>query len=293
MTRKGSEVRILSFPPSLDLHHAELSMQQITDRIKERFLLAKSEGRAAFVSYVCAGDPDQETSLLICQQLIQSGVDILELGMPFSDPLADGSTNQLAAERALRSGATQESVFKLVRKIRQFSNIPIVLYTYYNLVFSTGLQTFAQISKEAGVDGVLILDLPPEEAKDWLLESEKQNLSTIFIIAPTTPTQRIEKIVTHASGFVYYVSREGVTGEQENMASGIAENVRAIKQCTDLPVAVGFGISTENHVRLVAESADGVVVGSTLVKCIEENLDQKSKIPEVLRAKLESLRKGL
>ena len=293
MTRKGSEVRILSFPPSLDLHHAEWFMEEITDRIKERFLFTKKQGRAAFVSYVCAGDPDQETSLLICQQLVQSGVDILELGMPFSDPLADGTTNQLAAERALFAGAKQEKVFNLVRQIRQFSNLPIVLYTYYNLVFSMGLETFAQTAKEAGVDGVLILDLPPEEANDWLLASRGQSLSTIFIIAPTTPPQRIQKIVTHASGFIYYVSREGVTGEQKNMASGIAESVQLIKQFTDLPVVVGFGVSSEKHVRLIAESADGVVVGSTLVKCIEEHVDQKSKIPEVLRAKLASLRKGL
>ena len=268
-------------------------MVEITDRIKERFLFTKKEGRAAFVSYVCAGDPDQETSLLICQQLVQSGVDILELGMPFSDPLADGKTNQLAAERALFAGAKQEKVFNLVRQIRQFSNLPIVLYTYYNLVFSMGLETFAQTAKEAGVDGVLILDLPLEEANDWLLASRGQSLSTIFIIAPTTQPQRIQKIVTHASGFIYYVSREGVTGEQKNMASGIAESVQLIKQFTDLPVVVGFGVSSEKHVRLIAESADGVVVGSTLVKCIEENVEQKSKIPEVLRAKLASLRKGL
>lgn len=258
-------------------------------RIENAFARARKENRACFVAYLCAGDPDFETSVEACRALIDSGVDLLELGVPFSDPLADGLTNQLAAQRALESGMTGERVLELVRAIRGFSEIPIVFYTYYNLVFSGGTHNYVARLREAGVDGLLTLDLPPEEAEEYLEACREADVKTVFIVAPTTPESRLETICRAATGFVYYVSRAGVTGEQTAMAEGIRAGVDALRKVTDLPVVVGFGISNSGHVRRVAAAADGVVVGSALVNCIAGNVGQPSRIPSALRAKMESL----
>ncbi|MEX0324638.1 MAG: tryptophan synthase subunit alpha [Puniceicoccaceae bacterium] len=263
------------------------------NRIEKAFATAKSEGRASFVSYVCAGDPDLETSLEVCRTLIGEGTDILELGVPFSDPLADGLTNQLAAERALASGMTQEKVFQLVRKIREFSEVPVVLYTYYNLVFSQGVEAFAERAVAAGVDGILTLDLPPEEAGEMDAACAKTGLKTVYIVAPTSPEARIGLICGAATGFVYYVSQEGVTGERDQMAGNLQEKLALIRSHAKGPVVVGFGISQEQHVRAVAAVADGVVVGSALVNCIARNLDQPEVILEAIRGKMQELTKGL
>jgi len=263
------------------------------DRIAKLFSDCKSEKRAAFVAYVCACDPDFERSLSVCRALIEEGVDILELGVPFSDPLADGLTNQLAAQRALESGCHQEDVFRLVEKIREFSNIPIIFYTYYNLVFSQGIDTYVRRSKEAGVDGFRTLDLPPEESDELLEVCKEHQLSNIYIVAPTTPKERISKIASSASGFLYYVSREGVTGERKDLASDLSSRVAAIRECTNLPVVVGFGISTPGQVREVADVADGVVVGSALVNCIPQNLDNPSRMIAEIRERAGSLLQGI
>lgn len=263
------------------------------NRIQQVFDSAKAENRAVFVAYVCAGDPDLESSLEICRTLIEKGTDILELGVPFSDPLADGLTNQLAAERALASGMDQEQVFQLIRRIREFSDIPIVLYTYYNLVFSQGLDVYARKVAAAGADGVLTLDLPPEEAAEFDTACEQAGVKTIYIIAPTTPEERIGKICQHATGFLYYVSREGVTGERSEVATNLAEKVERIRQHASQPLVVGFGISQPGHVRTVAAVADGVVVGSALVNCIANNLDDRTAILSELEGKMEALVKGL
>lgn len=265
----------------------------MNDRIADAFEKARKENRACFVSYVCAGDPDFETSIEVCRTLVDGGTDILELGVPFSDPLADGLTNQLAAQRALEGGMTAGTVFDFVRRIREFSEVPIVFYTYYNLVFSGGVERYVDLAVKAGVDGMLTLDLPPEEADDLLRASAEKGMKNIFIIAPTTPAARMEVIAKSASGFVYYVSREGVTGVREDLAGNIREAVTEIKRHTDLPVSVGFGISTGEQVREVAEAADGVVVGSALVNCIRDNLGDKGAIVKALQSRISELTAGL
>ena len=263
------------------------------NRIDNAFASSESENRAAFISYVCAGDPDMDTSLEVCRTLVENGTDILELGVPFSDPLADGLTNQLAAERALKSGMNQEKVFQLIRKLREFSQVPVVLYTYYNLVFSQGLESYARRAADAGVDGILTLDLPPEEAAEWEKACADNGLRTVYIVAPTSPAERIALICRHVTGFVYYVSQEGVTGERDTMASDLAEKLSGIRAHTDKPVVVGFGISREEHVRSVAAVADGVVVGSALVNCIARHTGDPEAILGELAGKVRSLCKGL
>jgi len=263
------------------------------DRIAQAFARARAENRAAFVAYLCAGDPDFDTSLAACRALIESGVDVLELGVPFSDPLADGLTNQLAAQRSLEGGMTAGRVFELVRRIREFApSTPLVFYTYYNLVFSNGVEAYVRAAKEAGVDGMLTLDLPPEEAADVQAACAKHDLKTVFIVAPTTPEARLARIGAAATGFIYYVSREGVTGVRDSVAANVPEAVAAIKRHTSLPVVVGFGIGKRAHVAEVAAHADGVVVGSALVNCIRENLTERAKIAPVLKVRATDLVAG-
>ena len=263
------------------------------DRIGKLFQRTKAEKRSAFIGYVCAGDPDAATSLSICRSLVDNGVDLLELGVPFSDPLADGLTNQLAAQRALTSGCLREDVFRLVREVRAFSDLPIVLYTYYNLVFSSGVESYVKEARAAGVDGLLTLDLPPEEAGELVDASRSHGMRNVFIVAPTTPTERIELISESASGFLYYVSREGVTGERLDLAQDLADRMTAIRERSDLPVVVGFGISTAKQAREVAGLADGVVVGSALVNCIPPLLEEREKIAEAIGIKAAELAAGI
>jgi len=253
-------------------------------RLAQAFSRAQAENRAAFVAYLCAGDPDFDTSLAACRAVIASGVDVLELGVPFSDPLADGLTNQLAAQRALESGMTAARVFELVRRIRAFSEVPVVFYTYYNLVFTHGVDAYVRAARDAGVDGLLTLDLPPEEAGEVAAAGRAHGVDRVFIVAPTTPDARIAKIAAAASGFIYYVSREGVTGVRDQVAGNIPEALARIRRHTSLPVAVGFGVSTRAQVSQIAAQADGVVVGSALVNCIRENLGAPDRIVSRLTA---------
>jgi len=253
-------------------------------RLADVFRNTRAQNRAAFVAYLCAGDPDFETSLAACRALIANGADVLELGVPFSDPLADGLTNQLAAQRALESGMTTARVFELVRLIREASEVPIVFYAYYNLVFANGIDAYVRAAKSAGVDGLLTLDLPPEEANEVAAACRAHGVETVFIVAPTTPEARVAKIAAATTGFIYYVSQEGVTGVRERVAEKIPEAVAMIRRHTTLPVAVGFGISTRAQVTQVAAVADGVVVGSALVNCIRENLGSTEKIVARLAA---------
>ena len=269
-----------------------MSRRLTMSRIEKAFNQAHEEKRALFVGYLCAGDPDFETSLRACRALIESGVDILELGVPFSDPLADGLTNQLAAQRALESGSNSQQVLELVKAVREFSEVPIVFYTYFNLVFAQGSEAYIEGIKAAGVDGLLTLDLPPEEAADHLAVCKRHGVKTVFIVAPTTPDARLKIISEAATGFIYYVSREGVTGEQATLSDGIKARVDAIRQYTELPVVVGFGISNAEHVNTVAQAADGVVVGSALVNCIANNLGNADRIDETLRSKMLDLTRG-
>lgn len=264
------------------------------DRIAQVFARTHAEKRAAFVAYLCAGDPDYATSLALCRAALANGVDVLELGVPFSDPLADGLTNQLAAQRALESGMTGARVLDLVRELRcTHPAVPIVFYTYYNLLHAPGIEPSIRAAKEAGVDALLTLDLPPEEAGEVQAACARHGLKTVFIVAPTTPEARLAKICASATGFIYYVSREGVTGTRSELATGIPEAVARIKAHTPLPVVVGFGISSQAQVRAVAGAADGVVVGSALVNVIPTHLSAPASIPARLGAVVADLSAGV
>ena len=262
-------------------------------RIQTTFARARAENRAAFVAYVCAGDPDFDTSLAVCRALLENGVDVLELGVPFSDPLADGLTNQLAAQRALEGGMTAARVFELVRRVREFSQAPIVFYTYYNLVFANGVDAYVRAAKEAGVDGILTLDLPPEESREMAAACRAQEVETVFIVAPTTPDARIGRIGEVTTGFIYYVSREGVTGVRDQVAGNIPEAVARIRARAQAPMVVGFGVSTRAQVAQIAAHADGVVVGSALVNCIRDNLGDRARIVAAVAAKAADLAAGV
>jgi tryptophan synthase alpha chain len=262
-------------------------------RLSAVFARARAENRAAFVAYVCAGDPDFETSVEVCRSLLTNGVDILELGVPFSDPLADGLTNQLAAQRALESGMTAARVFELVRRVREFSAAPIVFYTYYNLVFANGVDAYFRAARDAGVDGILTLDLPPEEAGEVAAAANAHGVETVFIIAPTTPDERIARIAGATTGFLYYVSREGVTGVRDQVAGNIPQAVARIRARTALPMVVGFGIGTRAQVAEVAAQADGVVVGSALVNCIRDQLGDRERLLAAVGARAADLAAGV
>jgi tryptophan synthase alpha chain len=238
------------------------------NRIVERFARLKNQGQKGFIVYIGAGDPDLSATLDLALAFDNIGVDILELGVPFSDPLADGVVNQLAAQRGLESGTTPGKVLQSVADIRRNSQIPIVLYIYFNLMHRVGLEKFVQDAALAGVDGLLALDLPPEESENYESLMARAGLCAIYLVAPTTPESRIELIVKRGSGFIYYVSREGVTGMQTKISDTIGAMTAKIRAHTDLPVAVGFGISTPEQARMVAASADAVVVGSAVVNQI-------------------------
>jgi tryptophan synthase alpha chain len=261
-------------------------------RIAPAFARARAQNRAAFIAYLCAGDPDFDASLAACRALLRAGVDVLELGVPFSDPLADGPTNQLASQRALAAGMTPARVFELVSRVRESSETPIVLYVYFNLVFANGVEAFVKAARAAGVDGLLILDLPPEEGGDVAAVCRVQGMDTISLVAPTTVEARLPLIAAAATGFVYYVSREGVTGTRDSLAEGIGAAVGRIRRHTSLPVAVGFGISSRTQVAQAAALADGVVVGSALVNVIQAHLGDRKGMPAALAARAADLAAG-
>ena len=241
------------------------------NRIVERFARLKRDRQKGLIIYVGAGDPDLEATRRLALAFGQAGVDILELGVPFSDPLADGLVNQLAAQRGLESGTTPPRVLETVAAIRRASAIPIVLYLYFNLVHRHGMPKFIEDAAQAGVDGLLVLDLPPEESGRYESLMAAAGLCAIYLIAPTTPAERIRQIGRRGSGIVYYVSREGVTGMQTSVSAAIGERVAQIRASTDLPVAVGFGVSNQDQARTVAAAADAVVVGSAVVNQIAQH----------------------
>lgn len=235
------------------------------NRIEQRFADLKARGRKGLVIYIGAGDPDLETTRRLAVAFDHAGVDVLELGVPFSDPLADGLVNQLAAQRGLESGTTPPRVLATVAAIRQESQVPIVLYIYYNLLHRVGLARFVEDAAQAGVDGLLVLDLPPEEADEYERLMHAAGLCPIWLVAPTTPEDRIERIARRARGFIYYVSREGVTGMQSEVSATIGAMTARIRTHSPLPIAIGFGISNPDQARRVAASGDAIVVGSAVV----------------------------
>ncbi len=238
------------------------------NRIQERFARLRQQGRKGFIVYIGGGDPSLDKTRELALAFDRAGVDVLEIGVPFSDPLADGLVNQLAAQRGLQSGATPARVLECVAAIRRESQMPIVLYIYFNLIHKRGLEKFVADAAQAGVDGLLTLDLPPEESGNYEAVMARAGLSAIYLVAPTTPEERVELIVKRGAGFIYYVSREGVTGMQKSVSATIGEMTAKIRAHTQLPIAVGFGISTPEQAALVAAHADAVVVGSAIVNQI-------------------------
>jgi tryptophan synthase alpha chain len=251
------------------------------NRIEERFARLKQAGKKGFIVYIGAGDPNLTATRKLALAFDRAGVDVLELGVPFSDPLADGMVNQLAAQRGLESGATPPKVLKTVAEIRRTSQIPIILYIYFNLIHRVGLGQFIKDAAKAGVDALLVLDLPPEESDNYEALMRQAGLCHIYLVAPTTPEDRMEFIVKRGSGFIYYISREGVTGMQTRVAANLAQQVARIRAHTKLPIAVGFGISTPEQAKTVAAVADAVVVGSAVVNRIAQQGKSKDLVKRV------------
>jgi tryptophan synthase alpha chain len=239
------------------------------NRIEATFNDLRGQGRKALIPYIMAGDPDLRTTGSLVCSLEAAGADLIEIGVPFSDPLADGPTIQRAGERSLRQGTSLKKILRLIRELRKRTQVPLILMTYYNLIYQFGPDRFAHDAVEAGVDGVIIPDLPPEEAGGLVETSRKSGLATVFLIAPTSPTGRIQRIVSVASGFVYYVSLTGITGAKLRSLSEVREKVQEIRHHTSLPIAVGFGISTPREAAQVSRWADGVIIGSALVGALE------------------------
>jgi tryptophan synthase alpha chain len=250
----------------------------MSTRIEKRFAALKEEGRAALVTFTMAGDPDYDTSLAIAKALPKAGADIIELGMPFTDPMADGPAIQAAGLRALKSGQRMTKTLAMVREFRkEDSETPIVLMGYYNPVFIYGSDRFLSDAKAAGVDGLIVVDLPPEEDDELCLPALKAGLNFIRLATPTTDDKRLPTVLTNTSGFVYYVSITGITGAAAPDTTRVATAVERIKRHTGLPVAVGFGVRTAEQARAIAEGADGVVVGSALVDALRNSLDKSGK----------------
>ena len=241
-------------------------------KIDQKFKKLKKERRAALIPFIVAGDPDIEITEALVRKMAESGADIIEIGVPFSDPLLDGPTIQAASYRALQREVGLKEIFNITKRLGGI-NTPLVIMTYYNPVFRYGLRTFAVDCRECSIDGVIIPDLPPEEASPWVREAREVDLDTIFFASPTSPPERIRKLNRYSRGFIYYVSVTGVTGAREKLPKDLEIAVRQIKEQTQKPVAVGFGISNPEQMREVSRFADGVIIGSAIVKLVEENLN--------------------
>ena len=238
-------------------------------RIESKFADLKRCDRRALIPFITAGDPDLATTELLLAELARAGADLIEVGVPFSDPVADGPVIQRASERALRNGVTLRALLGCLAASRRAIEIPIVLFSYFNPLLQFGLERLAREARTAGVDGILVTDLVPEEASDWEKILQANAIDPIFLVAPTTSDARLKRITARARGFVYAISRTGVTGARQEMEGGAQALVRRVRDCTDLPVAVGFGVTTAQHVRDVWRFADAAVVGSAIVQEIE------------------------
>jgi tryptophan synthase alpha chain len=238
---------------------------QHSTRISKRFAELREAGELGIVAYITAGDPTLDATLRHVLGLAEAGADVIELGVPFSDPLADGPTIQRASERALKSGTTLHGVLDLVRRIRQSSQVPLVLFSYFNPILQFGLEKFAAAAAEAGADGVLVTDLTPEESEDYRRILKARGLDTIFLAAPTSTDERLQRIAACSSGFLYLISRTGVTGAKDALPDDLPALLRRARRFTQLPIAVGFGISLPGHVSVLGGLADAAVVGSALV----------------------------
>ncbi|AMM86322.1 tryptophan synthase subunit alpha [Martelella sp. AD-3] len=250
----------------------------MTERMEKRFAALKAEGRPALITYFMGGDPDFDTSLEIMKALPKAGADVIELGMPFSDPMADGPAIQMAGLRALKGGQTLEKTLELARQFRrQDADTPIVMMGYYNPIYIYGVERFVEAALEAGIDGLIIVDLPPEMDNELCIPALAKGLNFIRLATPTTDEKRLPTVLRNTSGFVYYVSMNGITGSALPDPSRVGAAVSRIKAHTDLPVCVGFGVKTAEHARLIGAAADGVVVGTAVVNQIAGTLDANGK----------------
>ncbi len=257
----------------------------MTTRIDQRFAALKNEGRAALVTFTMAGDPDYDTSLALTKALPKAGADVIELGMPFTDPMADGLAIQAAGLRALKGGQNLKKTLALVREFRKGDDAtPIVLMGYYNPIYIYGVGKFLADAKSTGVDGLIVVDLPPEEDEELCLPALKAGLNFIRLATPTTDDKRLPAVLTNTSGFVYYVSITGITGSATPDAGKVGAAVGRIKRHTQLPVAVGFGVKTAAHAKGIAEGADGVVVGSALIDALRSTLKDGKASPQTVKA---------
>lgn len=254
----------------------------MANRIDTTFTQLREQKRKAFVAYVAGGDPDFDRSLEILQALADAGADIIELGVPFSDPMADGIVNQLAADRALKSGMNAHRIIDLIKAFRATHETPIVLFTYLNPIYAYGFEAFHKDAAAAGADGILLLDLPPSEIKVDEDFAHGEALHQIHLIAPTTPPERREILAQSSQGFIYALSRTGVTGGHSAPSASIGAQVAEIKALTDVPVCVGFGITTPEQAAEVAGHGDGVIVGSAIVRKVQENAD-KPQVAQILK----------
>jgi len=251
------------------------------NRIQTRFKSLKQNNEKALVGFVSAGDPDVDASLRLIRQMCDNGLDVLELGVPFSDPTADGPVIQRSSSRALKNNVSLKTVLDMIKIIRPFADIPIIIFSYYNPILAYGVERFLPDAVSAGADGVLVVDLPPEEADELTSGWMQNDFSLIRLLAPTTPKERMLKIASSASGFLYLVSKIGVTGSDGLDTSEISAQMNILRSVTDLPVCVGFGISTTADVAAVAAMADGVVIGSAFERLIEENIN-RADLPELM-----------
>ena len=263
-------------------------------RLADKFAALAAQSRTALVPYIMTGDPQTEVTLPLMRAMVEAGADIIELGAPFSDPMADGPVIQQAAERALANGVDTQQVFDTVREFRKTDNdTPIVMMGYLNPVEVMGYETFARRAAEAGVDGLITVDMPPEEGEDYIAALREQGIDPVFLLAPTTTEERIDKIAAAASGFVYYVSLKGVTGAATLNVTEVADRVATIRQHISLPVGVGFGISDAEAAARVSGCADAVVVGSAIVKRMAANSGDTGKIIEQVSELLASMRSAM
>ncbi len=251
------------------------------NKIENTFKELKQTGRKALIPYLMAGDPSLDATKQFVSELEEAGADIIELGVPFSDPLADGPVIQRAHERALQKGITLKKVIALVKEIRQSSHIPLILMTYYNPVFKFGVETFIKEAADSGVDGVIIPDLIPDEAHDFISVARKHKIDTIFLLAPTSTLERIKRIVKVSTGFIYYVSITGITGAKLAIGDPMKDTLKLIKSNTNKPVAVGFGISNPEEAAEISKLAEGVIIGSAIVRLIAEGKDIKDFVKKI------------
>lgn len=253
------------------------------NEIKRKFKELRQKREKAFIAYICAGDPSLSVTKKMVFALQDAGVDLIELGIPFSDPLADGPTIQRASERSLKNRTNLKGIFSLSNSVKNKLDIPIALMGYFNPIYRYGIEKFSKDAKRAGISGVIVPDLPPEEADGFMRSAKKYGLATIFLLAPTSTNERIRLVGNKSQGFIYYVSLTGTTGERKTLPRDIAGGVARIRKFTKKPVCVGFGVSTEKQVRDISRFADGVVVGSAIVSVVERNLRNKNLIAEVYK----------